>query len=322
MSPFVSPVVRLLARASAAAILLAPFPASLALADEPPPLAGPKVPDPDKPRSDSPSIVSRDFDGKMRPLDNTPVAAALAKLDLDEPTRKAVDDVLAARARDMDAFVRDNLQQLALLKNAKVSGDREGFRRELLAVLQLAKPITDKGPLVEQVASVLPPAKADQLRAMVKEHARAKVAERMDDGGDASSQRPAGRFQAIMAEQLGGIGEEIKAAYERTVKSKSGELDRIGKHLNLTPEQESKIQQAYTDLFQKTLGKPTRAQRLALFSSILSELTPEQKRLFAQLQRREAAGAPEADTPGQKLPAPTDVPTPPAPPSSPPPKGD
>lgn len=315
MSPPLNPVRWLVVRASAAVILCAPITASFAMADEPPPLAGPKVPDPEKPRSDSPSIVSREFDGKMRPLGTSPVAAALAQLDLDETTRKAADEVLAARARDMDAFVRDNLQQLALLKNAKDSGDREGFRRELLAVLQLAKPITDKGSLVEQVARVLPADRANQLRTMVADHARAKVADRMDS--DASGQRPAGRFQAVIAEQLGGIGEEIKAAYERTIKSKSGELERISKHLNLTAEQESRIQQAYVDLFQKTAGKPTRVQRFALFSSMFSELTPEQKRLVSQMQRREAGAASETEAPGEKLPIPEDVPVPPTPPSHP-----
>lgn len=278
------------------------------------PLAGPKVETRDAERS--PTLVERDFDGKIKRVDD-PVVAALELLDLSDADRAAAQDVLDARAAAMDALVRDHLKEIAELASARQSGDQAAARRLLADLLQKAKPITSKGTVLEQVQAVLSNKDGAELERLVKEYTAATIADRTENSmGEAGARKPrtrAGqRMQAQVTERLTGLGAEIKRSYERVFASRAGELQQAIATLGLSPEQESKVQQIFTDLFQKTYGKPMRAQSTKAFLEAYALMNDEQKaRLRELIAERTSAGRnkPAADKPTDK-PAPTDIPTP------------
>ena len=173
-----------------------------------------------------------------------------------------------------------------------------------------------KGPLVDQVADALPAAKAAELKRLHEEYITAATQDRMDgEMTDADNARCAegregrrGRFQANMAERLQGFGQEIRRSYERVFASRTAEFQELVKDLGLSPEVESKVQRIFVDLFQKTYGKPTKAQSTKAFLEAYALLDPEQR---AKLRERLAARDP--DQPSDSTPAPKpphEIPTP------------
>ena len=94
------------------------------LAMEPPPdadaLRGPTIST--KSSAAKQSIVERDFDGRVKKLDEPPALAALRVLELTPEERAATEKVVSDRAAALDAIVRDNLKliiELALAQQAK-----------------------------------------------------------------------------------------------------------------------------------------------------------------------------------------------------------
>jgi hypothetical protein len=297
-----------------AALLTAAAPSLAQNADDPVPLGGPKVETRDAERRHT--LVERDFDGKLKRVDD-PVVAALELLDLSDADRAAAQDVLDARAAAMDALVRDHLKEIAELASARQSGDQAAARRLLADLLQKAKPITSKGTVLEQVKAVLSNKDGAELERLVKEYTAATVADRADNSmGDPGARKPrtrvGQRVQAQITERLTGLGAEIKRSYERVFGGRAGELQEAIATLGLSPEQESKVQRIFTDLFQKTYGKPTRTQSTKAFLDAYALMNDEQKaRLRELIAERMSPGRnkPAAAKPADK-PAPTDIPTP------------
>jgi hypothetical protein len=278
---------------------------------EEPALSGPKVA---PARTTTKTLIQRDFDGKFKRIDGDPVAAALDLLDLDKETRAAADRVLAERARDMDGLVKDHLREIAELANARQSGDQARARELMRDLLTTAKPILDKGPIVDQVAAALPTDKAAELKRIVEEYVQAGIGERMNgDGADTPRRRTAAggkptKFQASLAERLQEFGGELKRSYERVFGNRAADFQKLVKDLGLSPEVESKVQQIFTDLFQKTYGKPTKAQSTKAFFEAYALMTPEQR---AKLRERFAPTPSDPDRPAGESPKPpSEVPTP------------
>lgn len=299
----------------AAALLLAAAPTrAQSAADDSAPLGGPKVETRDAERSHT--LVERDFDGKLKRIDD-PLVAALELLDLSDADRAAAQDVLDARAAEMDALVRDNLKEIAELASARQSGDQTAARGLLADLLRKAKPITSKGTVLEQVKAVLSNKDGAELERLVGEYSAATAAERAENPmGEAGARTPrtrvGKRLQAQAIERLAGLGGEIKRSYERVFGGRAGELQELVAKLGLSPEQESRVTQIFTDLFQKTYGKPTRAQSTKAFFEAYALMNDEQKARFRELAaERTGAAKPrrKTDQPTDK-PAPTEIPTP------------
>jgi hypothetical protein len=282
-------------------------------------------PAPDKPANDSPlsgpevkaqtgnkTLVERDFAGKLKRVEVHPAEAAVKLLNLDEPTRAKVDAVLAQRAATMDGIVRDNLKTIVQLAGARESGNRTELQRLMRELGEAAKPLRDRGALLNELVAALPEAEGKQLKAIVTEYFGALVQERAEEaksadreakptgemekrpdtdtpgetGANPRRNRPRGGSPSAaggMAAEIAAIaGGELKRAYERVVGQRSKDFDELIKTLNLTPEQEGKVRKLVGDSFTATYGKASPAEKAKVFLQVYALLDEDQKATLAK----------------------------------------
>ena len=89
------------------------------------------------------------------------------------------------------------------------------------------------------------------------------------------------KFGAMLAQGFEGFAAEVRASFQRITGGEK-DFENLIKMLVLTPEQESKVRQLAGDLFQKTYGKPSKAQQIGLFLSIYKELDATQRHRLAE----------------------------------------
>lgn len=238
------------------------------------------------------SIVERDFNGRLKKLEDHPVLVALTKLDLTAEQKAAAEKVLGERAAAIDTIVRDNLRQLVELDGAKKSGDTAAASKLQADLLEKAKPFFKRGTMLAELMPVLPDDKFAELRKMVEEYSRVATQDRAAD--PMSGKDKPNAVGNLLAQGFENFGAEAKASFKRVVEAGGKDFDKLIQMLQLTPEQESKVRQKAGDLYQKTYGKPTKGQQFRLFLSIYAELDTEQRhRLAAYIgeETRERRGA-------------------------------
>lgn len=239
------------------------------------PLAGPSVSE-----STQATLVERDFTGRIKRTEVPPEEAALALLTLTTEEKAATARILAERAAILDKVVLGNIDLLLQLVSASAAGER-AEQAELGARLgaQL-QPLRDRGPLADELAGALAEDKGRRLKTLVREYWAAVVQEGTADARKAGEDvRPA---QIIAREMRASVGQEIRRSYERQVTARVAELDKQLAAMGLSPEQEGKIRALITEYGQRTLLKPTEADRRRLFAAIMAELSPEQRRAFVK----------------------------------------
>ncbi|MBL0928338.1 MAG: hypothetical protein IBJ11_11925 [Phycisphaerales bacterium] len=239
------------------------------------PLSGPSVSQPGKGAA-KPTLVERDFEGKVKRLEVPPEEAALEMLGLTAEEREATAAVLAARASLMDRLLVDHYDLVArglTIRNEPEAAKRLAYAEE---VRKAFAPVREQGRLVDLLAAKLPEGKSGELRRMTREYWEAVLREGAGEVKEAGDRRGAVREQM---RKLGeeAFGHEIKRSFERLSASGQQRLDDAVKTLGLTPEQELKVRNLSTDFAQQTKLKPTAAQRAELFRKIMAELTPEQR---------------------------------------------
>lgn len=234
---------------------------------------------------DEPTLVERDYAGKLRPLETRAEVAAIRLLDLNDEEREAVDALVLERAKLVDGIVFDNLELLTQLQTARSamtpgSGQRpSGEQRELLIkMMDMIAPLREQEPLLDHYAEALPEAKRNQYRALVNEWNNAQASEAPVGMGG----RAGGRRAMVENASIAGIRTELRSAYERGAAERTERLDDLVARLELTPEQEGEVRRLITDFAQQAAqqngGEPTQAQRADLFREILGLLEPEQRR--------------------------------------------
>ncbi len=234
----------------------------------------------------TPTLVERDYEGKLRELDVRAEVAAIGLLGLTDAEREDVDALIQQRAALADQVVFENLElivQLQSVMNAGEPGQRGrggGAGRELfMQMIEALAPMRAQEPLVDHLADALPASVHGQYRAIVAEWYEAQASEA---SGDARERR-----RGRMGGRLGAMRTELRAAYERGVADRTQRIDDLIARLDLTPEQEGEVRRMITDFTQKTGGEPTEAQRAELFRQILGTLGPEQRRKALESIRRE-----------------------------------
>jgi hypothetical protein len=265
----------------------APAPAKAPAADAPKPTAapgsdadalrGPSVKTTDRPE---PTIVERDFDGRLKRPAEGPALAALDRLGLDAPARAKVDEALQERNRIIDGLVRENLLDLAALANARASGDKAETKRLLGALLEKAKPVLARGSLADEIRRALPADTGAKYGRMVAEYRRAAMVERKSGPGE-DGQTP-GTLAAVLQENLQDFGAEVKRSYDRTYGAAGKDFDKLIKDLALTPEQESRVRQKVQAAFERSRGKMTEAAKAKLFLEVYAELDENQRKQLAE----------------------------------------
>lgn len=238
-------------------------------------LAGPKVVERERAKA---SIVEREFDGKLKRLEQHPVLVALDKLELTNEQRAKATEVVVSRNTQLDTIVRDNLRGIIEAALARQAGDQAAAQAKFGELLKKARPFLDRGTLLSELRPALPTEQYEQLKHAVDEYNAAAA----QDAMNAPGAKRQNRIGAALAQGFEGFGLEVKASYERVFADRNKEFEELLQHLDLSPEQESKVRQKVIDLVQKTYGKPTKAQQVRVFLDIYGELTPEQRKKLAQ----------------------------------------
>jgi hypothetical protein len=276
----------------------APAPQAPAKADQPAPakdetpLKGPTVATP----SARPTLVQRDFAGKVIRLEMSPAEAAVKLLKLDDATRAKVDAVIQERSALLDKIVTDNLELLVKLQGARENPDQKEYGRLTRELAEKSTPLAQRGALAVELAGVLPADANTELKRLIQEYWKAIVDEdtakpasqrepsEMDQPPSAPASDPAAKREAMRDEVRKMTGLEVKRAYERTIGARARDFDALIKDLNLSPEQESKIRKIVGDSFQKTYGKETAQERSRIFWLVYQALdADQQKALIAKV---------------------------------------
>jgi hypothetical protein len=297
----------------AASALLAP--AALARDDDADALAGPRI----KAQVEtSPSLVTRDFQGKLQVLGERPEVAAVRLLQLDDATRAKVDQIITQRAALVSQITLEHYDLFAKFQAAFASGEvTPQTRRDRAAVVaelrEVAKPLF-KPAFVDTLAQELSAAQAEHLRAMVEEYRDAVIAS--EDA--ARSPREAKSNESVppadtdsmtgMQEQTkpvrprrarwgGGninvsirqqaydlrqVGREMGRSFQTFIADKQERAEDLYARVEATPEQRAKIDAILRKDGEAAALMPTDAQRRERFERILALLTPEQRRKMLQ----------------------------------------
>jgi hypothetical protein len=284
-------------RRLALALVLACAGAAAADPPVPPALEGPKVA---RPAEQARTLIHRDFDGRLKRLETEPVGAAIAMMELSSSERAAAEKILLDRKADLDAILRDNIPLVMRAQGAFKPGNNGEGQAAVRDLYEKARPVLAKGPLLEQVAAALPKEKADELRRLFNDYMAAAVEDRLASGPAAKKNE---RFGARIAEGLANFGREVEDSAKRVFEGGDKEFKELVRKLDLTPEQESKVQGMFLDLYANSNGKPSKAQQAGVLLKSMALLTTEQRvrlreiiaqeaRDAARARRREKVGAP------------------------------
>jgi len=271
-----TPMTRL---AFAALLLAAP---ALAQPNDPPALAGPAV----RAADGSPSLVQRDFAGKVKRLEEPADEAALALLDLTPAQKEQADTILAQRHALLDRIVLENLLTISRLPGAPEE-ERRGILRELTEKL---RPLRERGPLADELGTTLTREQLERHATLVREYFAAVADEPTEGMGDRPRRDRAG---AVGREFVQQIGVAVRRSYERTLGQRQKEFEETLAALDLTPEQDAKVRKIVIDAAQKALSAGTTgegraaynradAERRATILAVMNELTPEQRRALIE----------------------------------------
>ncbi|MCC6320889.1 MAG: hypothetical protein IT438_05560 [Phycisphaerales bacterium] len=263
-------------------VALADPPASIPQKDA---LAGPKV---GRKQADDRTLVQREFDGRLKRLEIEPVGAAVALLGLSPEEKQAAEKVLVQRKTALDALIRDNIPLVLRLDGAFKGADGGQGQKALQELFEKARPIFEKGLLIDQVAGALTPAHAKELRRLHAEYMAAAVEDRINRGEQKD------RFGARVAEGFTHFQLEVEDSGKRVFESGDKEFKELVHKLDLTAEQESKIQGMFLDLYANSMGKPDKGKAAVVMLKSLGLLTEEQKVKLRQIIAEEARSAAKA----------------------------
>lgn len=261
----------------------------------PSPLSGPKV---DSAASDGAkgpaTLVRRQFDGTLEPLDRRPEAAALDLLVLTAEERAAADRLLSERAAKVSELATRHATLLMSLKGSREAGGLpEDLRQKMREFREAASGLLHP-PLVEQLSPMLPDAKQAEFRRLVNEYTNAmsedEAARRGGmqamDGERPTGRRPERAGAAPMMMELNLLLRETGRGLAAKVTERRERMDELLKAVEATDDQAEKIRRLARESASEANGyKQTPAQRAELTKKIMDVLTPEQRRRWTEAMR-------------------------------------
>lgn len=230
-------------------------------------LAGPKVEIP----AGRPTLVEATMDGSVRRAEPTPEQAALRLLDLEEETRRRVDEVLFRRGRLLDEFVAGNVDLLVKFGSASATGNRADQLALLVEAARKLRPVFEGGPLQAQIEAVLPEGERARFRALLEEYRDALVREHRRDHPRAP------RAVVLFVEALQSLGRDIERALAR--QNRAGEIlfRYATEGLGLDRHQERVIREAIARFMERGGEDANEAAKRDLFISVMFVLTESQR---------------------------------------------
>ncbi len=230
--------------------------AGLSMAAQPPEkpvLAGPSVPD-----RVTRTLVQHDMRGEFIRVEGRLETAALTVLGADQHQRDAIRDTTADREGAINMLLVDQVDLVERGVDAFRAGDVDkewALLRELRAKID---PPDTRDPLLKPLSEVLAPEQHAELVRLLDEYWKAWVDLELRGDSDRSDQARA-RTQERLVLLI--FQEEVRQAYERTLRPYRERLERIDAIAEPTPEQRTQIREAMMDFIRQTRLKPSMSER-------------------------------------------------------------
>ena len=271
-------------------------------ADRPAVLTGPPVGDAATPR-----LTRRDFAGRIRRLDIFPGEAALDFLKLDHRTKVRVNAIVAERTAILDRIVRDNIELVVKINNARQKGDNNSLPTLGRQFRDAASELTSRGSTAEEVLTILPPELRDEYRRMLDSY-WTELREQMIT--EAKQRGETTTFRQIIDREVDRIWTgEIRRSYERQVGQRIVNYDEVLAQLALDDETLAKCKDEIQTIVAKrpTLGPDERRDVFsrvynlldtdgqAKFTSYVLALAPVKDRTIQELAASLPPPAPAKD---------------------------
>ncbi len=200
----------------------------------------PPRPDPE-PEAPLPSIVKRDADGNLIPIDGSVELAAVMVLVVDDATRANVQKQLAAHEAEMDQRVRDNISLALQIHKARAELAGNGAAADLAHLQELAKNLKPLRPnsLPDRLLSTntITARQRQQAELIQREYSTASTESlTKQSGGDVQKTISLSLRRAFV--DLSG---DADRSLQRQVAAAAPKLETLLKGLDLTTDQQAKI---------------------------------------------------------------------------------
>jgi hypothetical protein len=264
----------------------------------PDPLSGPAV----EVEAAPDTLVRRDFEGRLEPLDEEPGLAALRLLGLDAGRMARVEAIVVDRQRQFDRTALANYATVAEIgallpmrarsRGETVADPEERRQRARLAALlgELSREFRDleaRGTLLAECGPILTPTELATATRLVEERAKAET----DALAAANPETP--RPELATRLRLEEFGRRVRGAIERFAATATAELERFRADLDLTPEQVESMRSVFGPIAVARLdrdeGDPeVRAEATRAFATFYRTLDRDQRAKLAAMRFREA----------------------------------
>ncbi|MBX3363015.1 MAG: hypothetical protein KF705_16455 [Phycisphaeraceae bacterium] len=258
------------------ALLLAPSPASPALAQNPPTDDSPTLAGPVPTRPAAPTLVDLRYDGSLRELDASPEEAAISHMNLSSDTRQRVDAVIAARQAFFDRVLSRNLMLLLEIDAAQKAEDKLTVGRLSFDLLAHFEPLRHEPTLRAQLRDVLTPGERETFDAMLDAYTRA-----FDADLRAKAEREGGRIGTLqIAATYAGVlfTRDIERSINRLELSGHIAFEYVLAQLQLAPEDAERARKAAAPFLGVNPGGMTERDYGLAFLAAAAHL-PERQRL-------------------------------------------
>lgn len=213
-------------------------------------LSGPAVPD-----EVARTLVRFNAGGRFQRVEGRPEEAALMLLPLDSDTRERARAVISDHEAALQRLLIDNIDTVKETTDAILAGDNAGVQRLSKDLYDRFDPAHTRDPLMAPLVGVLPDAQHADLKRLLDEYWAAWIkAERR-----AGSKEPEAKAQGRLTFTL--FQEDIRRAYDRTLRPFRERIERIYQVADPTPEQRAAIREAVIDYIRETRLKPSAEQR-------------------------------------------------------------
>lgn len=235
-----------------------------------PALSGPIVAD-----SLERTLVQHDFQSGFVRLEERPEEAAMNLLELEPSRREAVREKLSARRAAIDMLLIDNIDLVKETTDAIQAGDQARVQELSREMFDRFDPAHERDPLMPVLMEVLNADEQAELRRLVDEYWSAWIdweLRNARDRSDPARQRVQERLAFALFQQ------EVRQAYERTLRPYREKLEAIYAALEPTDEQRAAIRAVVIDFIRETRLQPTAEQRSRAARQIY-DLLDEQDRI-------------------------------------------
>jgi hypothetical protein len=218
-----------------------------------PVLGGPVVPD-----QVARTLVQFDGRGQFVRLEGRPEEAAVALLGLDSERRERTRQATLPRRTALGLLLVDNIDLVKQITDAIRAGDADTARNMARELYDRFDPAHSRDPLLGPLAEILTPAEQTDLARLVGEYWKAWIDWELRSAADRSDEAHRQTEQRLTFELF---QQEIRAAYEWTLRPYHDRLETIYRVADPTPEQRAAIRGIVIDYIRETRLEPTPEQR-------------------------------------------------------------